>query len=58
MSTDLPPPPRRTPLESPMSHTLIFLPDDTAKPILDAPNGARRALDILMFLFTDPILLG
>jgi hypothetical protein len=41
-----------------MSHTLIFLPDDPAKPILDAPNGARRALDILMFLFTDPILLG
>jgi len=40
-----------------MSHTLIVLPDDTAKPILDAINGAKRALNIRMFLFTDPSLL-
>ncbi len=41
-----------------MSHTLIVLPDDTAKPILDAINGAKRALNIRMFLFTDETLLG
>lgn len=40
-----------------MSHTLIVLPDDTAKPILDAVNGAARKLNIRMFLFTDPSLL-
>jgi phosphatidylserine/phosphatidylglycerophosphate/cardiolipin synthase-like enzyme len=41
-----------------MSHTLIVLPDDTAKPILDALNGAKRSLNIRMFLFTDPTLLN
>jgi cardiolipin synthase len=40
-----------------MSHTLIVLPDDTAKPIVDPINGATRALNIRMFLFTDPTLL-
>jgi phosphatidylserine/phosphatidylglycerophosphate/cardiolipin synthase-like enzyme len=40
-----------------MSHHLIVLPDDTAKPILDAVNGATKALNIRMFLFTDPTLL-
>jgi hypothetical protein len=40
-----------------MSHQLIVLPDDSAKPILDAINGAQKALDIRMFLFTDPTLL-
>ena len=40
-----------------MSHHLIVLPDDTAEPILDAVNGARKALNIRMFLFTDPTLL-
>jgi cardiolipin synthase len=40
-----------------MSHQLIVLPDDSARPILDAINGARNALDIRMFLFTDPTLL-
>lgn len=40
-----------------MSHHLIVLPDDTAKPIVDAVNGARKALNIRMFLFTDPTLL-
>ena len=40
-----------------MSHTLIVLPDDTAKPILDAINAAKDALNIRMFLFTDPTLL-
>ena len=40
-----------------MSHTLIVLPDDTAKPIVDAINGATKALNIRMFLFTDTTLL-
>jgi len=41
-----------------MSHRLIVLPDDTAKPILDAINGAKRSLQVRMFLFTDEALLG
>ena len=36
-----------------MSHKLIVLPDDTAKPIVDAIDGARKSLNIRMFLFTD-----
>lgn len=40
-----------------MSHRLIVLPDDSAGPIVDAVNGARMALNIRMFLFTDPTLL-
>ena len=41
-----------------MSHKLIVLPDDSAKPILDAINGAKKALNVRMFLFTDTTLLG
>ena len=41
-----------------MPHTLIVLPDDTAKPILDALAAAQRSLRIRMFLFTDPTLQG
>jgi len=40
-----------------MSHALIVLPDDSARPIVDAINGAKRALQIRMFLFTDPTML-
>jgi len=40
-----------------MSHTLIVLPDDTAKPILDPINAAEHDLQIRMFLFTEPTLL-
>ena len=40
-----------------MSHTLIVLPDDTAKPIVDAIASARKSLNIRMFLFTDPTLI-
>jgi phosphatidylserine/phosphatidylglycerophosphate/cardiolipin synthase-like enzyme len=40
-----------------MSHSLIVLPDDTAKLLLDAIAGARKALNVRMFLFTDPTLL-
>ncbi len=39
-----------------MHHTLIVLPDDSAKPIVDALAGAKRSLNIRMFLFTDPTL--
>ena len=41
-----------------MTHRLIVLPDDTAKPILDAINEAKIALNIRMFLFTDETLLA
>ena len=40
-----------------MSHTLIVLPDDTAKAILDPIDAAKHTLNIRMFLFTDPTLL-
>src|SRR5271169_6899716 len=40
-----------------MSHTLIVLPDDTGKPLIDAINGAAHKLNIRMFLFTDETLL-
>jgi len=40
-----------------MSHTLIVLPDDTIKAILEPINAAKRSLNIRMFLFTEPTLL-
>jgi cardiolipin synthase len=40
-----------------MSHTLIIMPDDTAKPILDAIAGAKKSLRVKMFLFSDPSLV-
>jgi phosphatidylserine/phosphatidylglycerophosphate/cardiolipin synthase-like enzyme len=40
-----------------MSHRLIVLPDDTAKPLIDALNSAQQAINIRMFLFTDPDML-
>ena len=40
-----------------MSHSLIVLPDDTAKPIIDAINAATLSLNVRMFLFTDLTLL-
>jgi phosphatidylserine/phosphatidylglycerophosphate/cardiolipin synthase-like enzyme len=40
-----------------MSRSLIVLPDDSAKPILDAINGATKSLRVKMFLFSDPTLL-
>ena len=41
-----------------MSRSLIVMPDDTGKPILDAIDGAKRSLRIKMFLFSDPPLLA
>ncbi len=41
-----------------MSRSLIVLPDDSSKPILDAINGARKSLRIKMFVFSDATLLA
>ncbi len=41
-----------------MSRSVIVLPDDSAKPILDAISEAKESLRIKMFLFSDPSLLG
>lgn len=40
-----------------MSRSLIVMPDDSAKPILDAINGAKKSLRVKMFLFSDPSIL-
>ena len=40
-----------------MFRTLIVMPDDSAKPILDAINGAAKSLRVKMFLFSDPSIL-
>jgi cardiolipin synthase A/B len=40
-----------------MSRSIIVLPDDTAKPILDAIAKAAKSIRIKMFLFSDPSLL-
>jgi cardiolipin synthase A/B len=37
--------------------TLIVLPDESAKPILDAIDAAKKSLRIKMFVFSDPALL-
>ena len=40
-----------------MSRSVIVMPDDTSKPILDAINGATKSLRVKMFIFSDPSLL-
>ena len=40
-----------------MPRSLIVMPDDTAKPILDAIETAKKSLRVKMFLFSDPGLL-
>ena len=40
-----------------MSRSVIVLPDDSAKPILDAIHGAKDSIRIKMFVFSDPGLL-
>ncbi len=40
-----------------MSRSLIVLPDDSARPILDAINQATTSLRIKMFVFSDPAVL-
>lgn len=40
-----------------MSRSLIVLPDDSARPILDAINHASKSLRIKMFVFSDAAIL-
>jgi len=40
-----------------MSRSLVVLPDDSARPMLDAINHASRTLRIKMFVFSDPAIL-
>lgn len=40
-----------------MHRSLIVLPEDSAKPILEAIAGAQKSLRVKMFLFSDPSLL-
>src|SRR6202453_717511 len=40
-----------------MSRSLVVLPDDSAKPILDAIHHASKSLRIKMFVFTDSSLM-
>jgi phosphatidylserine/phosphatidylglycerophosphate/cardiolipin synthase-like enzyme len=40
-----------------MSRSVIVLPDDTARPIIEAIDGASTSLRIKMFVFSDPTLL-
>lgn len=40
-----------------MSRSLIVLPDDSARPVLDAINGAEKSLRIKMFVFSDEAIL-
>jgi phosphatidylserine/phosphatidylglycerophosphate/cardiolipin synthase-like enzyme len=39
-----------------MARSLIVLPDDTAKPIVAAIDGATKTLHVKMFVFSDPAL--
>ncbi len=39
------------------SRSLVVLPDDAAKPIVDAIAGAKKSLRVKMFVFSDPALL-
>lgn len=40
-----------------MSRSLIVLPDDSARPIVDAINAAEKSIRVKMFVFSDPDLL-
>jgi cardiolipin synthase A/B len=40
-----------------MHRSLIVLPDDSGKPIIDAINNAAKSIRIKMFVFSDPSLL-
>ncbi len=39
-----------------MSRSLLVLPDDSAKPILDAIRTATKSISVKMFVFSDPAL--
>jgi phosphatidylserine/phosphatidylglycerophosphate/cardiolipin synthase-like enzyme len=38
--------------------TIIILPDDTKKPIIDAVDAAKKCIKIKMFVFSDPDLIN
>ncbi len=38
--------------------TIIILPDDTKKPIIDAIDAAKKSIKIKMFVFSDPDLIN
>jgi cardiolipin synthase A/B len=40
------------------SRTIIILPDDTKKPIVDAIDAAKKSIKIKMFVFSDPDLIN
>jgi len=40
-----------------MSRSLIVLPDDSPRPLIDAIHEAKKSLRIKMFVFADPILV-
>jgi cardiolipin synthase A/B len=40
-----------------MSRSVIVLPDDSARPIVEAINNAKKSLRIKMFTFSDPTLI-
>ena len=40
-----------------MARSLIVLPDDSARPIVEAIADAKRSLRVKMFVFSDPELL-
>lgn len=40
------------------SRSVLVFPDDTAKPIIDAINNAKKSLRIKMFVFSDPDLIN
>ncbi len=40
-----------------MSRSLVVLPDDSARPLIEAINRASKSLRIKMFVFSDPVLV-
>jgi cardiolipin synthase len=40
-----------------VTHSLLVLPDDTAKPVVNAIGSARKSIRVKMFLFSDPSLI-
>ena len=40
-----------------MSRSVIVLPDDSGRPIVEAINNVKKSLRIKMFVFSDPTLL-
>ena len=40
------------------TRTIIILPDDTKKPIVDAIDAAKKSIKIKMFVFSDPDLIN